>query len=98
MNDAQRKAYDAHALLLEGALIVNCECCRCGQSTTTAQSPLCRELYNRKSILLSDGAYQCKCGFVIDTNRDDYEEATVGSSMNGLPHITCPRCEQCIGC
>ena len=38
-----------------------------------------------------------KCDYTIFEG-DSYEEATVGGLGNGLPHITCPRCKECIGC
>ena len=47
-----------------------------------------------------NGVYKCpRCRRTIDTNKESFEVATVGSLMgNGTPHITCPQCKKCIGC
>jgi hypothetical protein len=40
------------------------------------------------------------CGDFFDTEKQDYEEATVGtfSDTPYIPHVKCPRCKKCMGC
>lgn len=43
--------------------------------------------------------YLCPhCGYRIDPEADDIEEATVGSLFSGRPHYVCPGCKECMAC
>ena len=38
------------------------------------------------------------CGVFFDREKQDAEEATVGTLVGGLPHMVCPSCKECMGC
>ena len=70
---------------------------KCSQPDVFFTDEITKKTWKNKTEL-EKGRYGCDCGNIMDTNKDDFLESTVGSSLSSLPHIICPQCKKCLGC